>query len=417
MIVGVDRQRLSSGGCASDVSPWRWVSIAVFLLANALNFLDRQLLSAVAPTVKAEFRLSNAQYGQLLSAFSLVYAIAAPFVGVLIDKLTLLSGALAAVCVWSVASAATGFTHTFHGLFLARMGLGLGESAALPSTSKANAAYLRPSEWGLASAAGSIAVTLGSIGAPLLVAAMAPRYGWRSVFVFSGAMGAVWMGLWFSTAKKIRPDSGLEKRHGRSARSALMDRRLIGIAVSYSFVMVFYMFWLSWTTVYLVQDRQLTIAEANRYFAWIPPLFATFGGFLSGGLAFRSIQRGADSLRTRMRIAQFSAPIVVVTTLVPWIPSTRLAILTIGISLLFCMSVITSLNIVPLDLFGRENAGFTVAMLAFSYALVQALVSPLIGSVIDHAGFAPVCFAVSLCPLLGVRLLRACLLRGSIKLA
>jgi sugar phosphate permease len=182
----------------------------------------------------------------------------------------------------------------------------------------------------------------------------------------------------------------------------LGDRRLWALAFSYAFVMALYMFWLGWTTVYLVGERKLTPIEANQFFAWIPPVFATVGGFLSGGLAFRWIRRGQNCFHARMRIAWWSAPLVLVTAAVPWVASTRLAVLLIGLSLLFCMSVITSLNIIPVDLFGRENAGFTVAILASAYAFMQAVISPLIGSVVDRYGFAAVCVTLSVFPTLGV---------------
>jgi hypothetical protein len=69
--------------------PYRWVVLSVFVLSSAINYLDRQTLATVAPLVRAEFHLSNAQYGLILTVFSIAYAACAPFAGMLIDRIGL----------------------------------------------------------------------------------------------------------------------------------------------------------------------------------------------------------------------------------------------------------------------------------------------------------------------------------------
>jgi ACS family hexuronate transporter-like MFS transporter len=64
----------------------RWIAVGVFVLSSSLNYLDRQLLAALAPTIKSEFQLSNTQYGEIVSVFSIVYAAMAPAAGWFIDR-------------------------------------------------------------------------------------------------------------------------------------------------------------------------------------------------------------------------------------------------------------------------------------------------------------------------------------------
>jgi ACS family hexuronate transporter-like MFS transporter len=127
----------------------QWAVMAVLWLSWSLNFLDRQLLAAVAPALKAEYQLSHAQYGQLISAFFIVYAIATPLVGPLVDRFGLRVGASIAISLWSVAGAATAVTSSFRGLLACRMALGLGESAGIPLLGKATATYLTPTQMDL----------------------------------------------------------------------------------------------------------------------------------------------------------------------------------------------------------------------------------------------------------------------------
>ena len=396
----------TTSGREARPNSWRWLAVSVLLLMNLLNFLDRGLLSASAPALKGEFHLSNAQYGEVLAAFSLVYALMAPFAGALLDRIGLLRTVAGAVVVWSLASAGTGISRSFGGLLVARCFLGVGEAAALPCSGKGTAQYLPPSEWGFSNSAGSIAVSLGIMIAPLMVGVMAPQYGWRSPFLLSGVLGIAWVVIWWRTSMAIKPARQTDGTTRMPITRQLGDGRLRWAGAAYALVMVPYMFWLNWTTIYLVQERQISMTAANRYFAWIPPLLAVFGGFLGGALAYRWIRRGSQPLRARIRVCWICAPATLATALVPWAPSTALAIICIGVTLFFCMAVITSLNVIPVDLFGTANAGFTTAVLAFSYALLQTFVSPAIGGLLDRTSFGLVCLLLAPLPILGVSLLR-----------
>ncbi len=387
--------------------PWRWLAIGVFVLSNVLNFLDRQILAAVAPTLKQTFHLSNTQYGTLVSAFSLAYAVTTPFAGLFVDRIGLNAAVITAIAMWSAASISTGAVNGYGGLLISRASLGLGEACALPILSKANASYMRPSEWGLANAAGSVAVTLGSIAAPLLVAWVAPSYGWRLVFVVSGSLGLLWLALWWFTARRIPRNAEPAVAHALvPLRKMLRDRRLLGVAVAYALVMTVFILWLNWTTVYLVQVHHLTQTVANQNFAWIPPIFGTLGGLFSGWLAFHWIRRGMDALQARVRICILCAPLFVITAVIPYLHSASLAIGAVALSLFACQSVIGSLNVIPLDLFGFGRAAFSISLLGCAYSLMQTFVSPLIGSSVDHFGFSAVCTTVAVLPLVGVWILR-----------
>src|SRR5580700_2681689 len=95
--------------------PLRWVAIGIFLFATMLNYLDRSLMAALAPTLKANFHLDNAQYGWIVTAFSLAYAGTAPLAGVFIDRIGLNLGAMIAVAAFSCTGAATGLAVSFGG--------------------------------------------------------------------------------------------------------------------------------------------------------------------------------------------------------------------------------------------------------------------------------------------------------------
>jgi len=386
--------------------PLRWIAIGVFVLSSSLNYLDRQLLSALAPTVRGEFQLSNQQYGLIVSAFSLVYAVIAPAAGWFIDRVGLSLGASVAVALWSLAGSATAWTRSFSGLLICRTALGAAEAAGIPATGKANATYLEPRELALGTAFNQVGITLGSVAAPLIVTFMQPRYGWRSAFALCGALGFLWIPLWLFTSKRV-PGTVLEKGPARmGAANVLRDRRFWGLALANAFIMTLYALWSNWTTLYFVQERNMTQDQANREFAWIPPVFATAGGFFGGFVSYRWIRAGWDVLRARMRICWISAVMVLATAAVPLMPRAEWAAAAISLSFFWTLAISTNMYALPIDLFGASNAALGVAGLSCSFGLMTAFLSPWIGSIVDRVGFSPVCVVLAVVPLLGVAVLR-----------
>jgi len=383
----------------------RWLAIGVFVLSTSLNYLDRQLLAALAPTLKAEFHLNNAQYGQVQSVFSIAYAAVAPFAGWFVDFAGLSIGASIAVAVWSIASAATALLTSFGGLLAARTVLGVAEAASIPSTGKANAAYLASHELALGTAVNNVGLSLGSVAAPLIVAAMAPRYGWRATFAVCGIAGLLWIPLWLFTAKSVPARVDAARKVSAPMGRLLRDARLWGLALANALVMTVFALWTNWTTLYLTQERHLTQQQANQQYAWIPTALGIAGGFLGGGMAYSLIRRGRKPVAARLRVCWIGAAVLLLTAAVPLMPSPGLATALISLSFFWTLVLSTNLYALPIDLFGAGRAAFGVSALTCSYGLMTALLSPTIGAVVDRVGFTPVCVAVSVLPLAGVGLL------------
>ncbi len=392
---------------AQAVVSWaRWIAIGVFVLSSSLNYLDRLLLAALAPTIKTEFQLSNTQYGEIISVFSIVYALAAPLAGWFVDRVGLNAGIYVAMSVWSLAGAATGFTTSLPGLLACRTVLGIGEAGGIPCTGKANGLYLASRELALGTALNQVGITIGSVAAPLLVAALAPAYGWRYTFVLTGALGFVWILVWWAVSRRIPPGVQASAAPRLPVRDILRDRRLWGLIAANALVMTLYTLWTNWTTVYLVQELHLSAIDANRRFAWIPPVFATAGGFFGGWMAFRAIRGGGDVFASRMRVCWVAAVFLLATALVPLAASPVTAVGAISLSFFWCLAISTNLYAMPIDWFGAGRAAFSVSAITCSFGLMTAVISPAIGAVVDRFGFAPVCVAMAALPLAGIAVLR-----------
>lgn len=379
----------------------RWFILGFFVLSTAINYLDRQTLATLAPLLRAEFGLSNAGYGLVLTAFSIAYAGAAPFAGMTIDRFGLNRSISAAVAVWSVAGIATGFTRNLAGLVGCRAVLGAAEAAGIPAAGKAIHQYLKPAERALGNALNQAAVSLGLMLAPPVATWLAVRYGWRQAFVVTGILGLLWIPLWNLVG-------GASRQSGSGAAFSfdlLRLPRMWGFIGANALSMVIYSLWTNWTTLYLVEVNRLTLVQAAWY-AWVPPLFATFGGFAGGWLSLQWMKRGVAAVPARTRVCGMAAVMALATAGIPAMPGPLTAVVAISLSIFAVSAFSVNMYTMPLDTFGGERAAFAVSLLVASYGAVQAVVSPAIGAAIDAWGYGPVCMAAACTPLAAYGILR-----------
>jgi MFS transporter, ACS family, hexuronate transporter len=387
-------------------SRYRWVVLSVFMLSTAINYLDRQTLATLAPLVRGEFHLSNAQYGLILTVFSIAYAACAPFAGMLIDRIGLDLAASLAVGVWSCAGICTGFTRGLGGLLACRGVLGMSEAAGIPGAGKAIHRYLLPAERALGNAWNQAGVSLGLILAPPVATWMAMRYGWRHAFVISGSLGLIWIPIWGLTARTQHPAPGTRDPHPvPSTRDLLRSGRLWGLLAANALNMSVYSLWTNWTTLYLVEKHRLPLAEANWY-AIAPPLIATLGGFGGGWLSLKWMRTGVPAVAARTRVCLVGALLAMPTALIPLLPTAAWTAAGISLSILAVSAVSVNVYTIPLDIFGGARAAFAISMLVASYGAAQALISPAIGVVVDAHGYGPVCLVAAVLPLAAWAVLR-----------
>jgi MFS transporter, ACS family, hexuronate transporter len=380
-----------------EVTRFRWVVLSLFVLSTAINYLDRQTLATLGPVLRGEFALSNAQYGLILTAFSITYAASAPGAGLLIDRLGLRRAISLAVGLWSCAGMAAGATRGLTGLVGCRAVLGIGEAAGIPAAGKAIHQYLPASERALGNAVNQAGVSLGMILAPPLATFLTVRSGWRTAFVVTGALGLAWIPLWRWASCRM-PQILEPKRETSGSARILRDRRLWAFVAANALGMVGYSLWTNWTTLYLVEADHLTFVQAAWY-AWIPPLFATAGGFAGGWLSWRLVGRGIAPAAARLRVCTAAAVVSLATALLPFTTTAAWASAVISLSILAVSAFSVNMYTLPLDTFAGAHAAFAVSILVASYGAVQAILSPSFGKVIDLYGYTPLAVLASITPL------------------
>jgi ACS family hexuronate transporter-like MFS transporter len=224
--------------------PRRWLVLSIFVLSSTINYLDRQTLATLAPVLRADMRLSNADYGWIVAAFSITYAVCAPFAGVLIDRIGLYRGISLAIAVWSLAGLATGWIRGFGDLLLCRAALGIAEAGGIPAAGKAIQQYLKPAERALGNSLNQAGVSLGLILAPPSATWIAVRYGWRAAFMATAVVGLLWIQLW----RAFGSDGEASAPAGALPSNLLRDRRLWGFAAANPVSLIRNTHWTNWST-------------------------------------------------------------------------------------------------------------------------------------------------------------------------
>jgi MFS transporter, ACS family, hexuronate transporter len=175
----------------------RWYICGLLFFATSINYIDRQVLGLLKPALEKELHWREADYGWIVFAFQLAYALSMPFAGRLIDWAGTRLGYAVAVGLWSLAAMGHALARSAMGFGIARFALGLSESANFPAAIRTVADWFPQRQRALATGIFNSGANIGAILAPLTVPYLALHYGWRSAFLVTGATGLLWVLLWW----------------------------------------------------------------------------------------------------------------------------------------------------------------------------------------------------------------------------
>lgn len=181
---------------SSQLTRTRWVICGLLFFATTVNYLDRQVLSILAPQLTKIFDWDELDYGYIVFAFQLSYAVAFVWAGRLIDWLGTRVGYAWFVGLWGIASAAHALASGFIGFVVARTALGLTEAGNFPAAIKTVSEWFPKKERALATGIFNSGAMLGAIIAPLTVPFLYAAFGWRAAFVGLGLLNVIWLVWW-----------------------------------------------------------------------------------------------------------------------------------------------------------------------------------------------------------------------------
>lgn len=332
---------------------YRWTICTLLFFATTINYLDRQVMSLLADTLKTEFHWTNDDYGTITAAFSLAYAISLLFAGRFVDKLGIKKGYAIAIIVWSIAaclhatcgiategvvglpdanalinatdaelvSSISFYSLTF--FIIARCVLALGEAGNFPAAIKATVEYFPKKDRAFATGIFNSGANIGAILAPLTVPFMAAAWGWEMAFIVVGATGFIWLIFWLImykhpeknpkmndaerayilqdyTEEEIKKDEQEEENPKFSIWQCFRHRQTWSFAIGKFMTDGVWWFFLFWMPLYLKAEYQMTPTEV----AWPIGVLYTItvvGSVMGGKFPTYFINKGLDPYAGRMK--------------------------------------------------------------------------------------------------------------------
>lgn len=357
-------------------------------------FLDRQVLSVLAPTIIREFGMSNTDYSQVTTAFVLSYTIMLALGGRVMDALGTRRGLALSVGFWSIASAAHAFVTGPLSLGIARFFLGVGEGPGIPGAIKGAVEWMDARRRGLAVGLASSGAAVGAVLAPPLTVWTAGHIGWRGAFAATAALGALWLMAWVlafrglpATATSPSADRATSSWRSLLARSEV--RRLLAARFCFDPVFYFYMFWIP---QYLSKARGMSVATIGALI-WIPFVALEIANIGAGHVSDLVAARGGPRRRARLRLMLIAALMTPASFLAALAGTPALAIALMSV-LMFAHGIwITNFMALIGDTVDSRDVATTVGMTGTCGGIAGMLSNLVIGPVVDHYSFTPVFLA------------------------
>lgn len=197
----------ASAATSGPIGHYRWTICALLFFATTINYIDRQVLGLLAPMLQTEIGWTERDYGNIVSWFTMAYAIGFIGVGRMMDRFGVRFGFAAAIVTWSLAAMSTALAHTVAGFSAARFALGLGESGNFPGAIKTVAEWFPAKERAFAAGIFNAGSNVGAILTPIMVPWIVTMWGWREAFIVTGALGFIWLIVWLRVyrAPEVHP--------------------------------------------------------------------------------------------------------------------------------------------------------------------------------------------------------------------
>lgn len=379
----------------------RWRIVWTLFVSTAINYINRQTLSVLAPEITKQFHLSHADLSQIFGSFQLSYAVTWLVGGILLDIVGTRLGLSVAVVWWSIVSVATSFANSAFSFGVLRFLLGIGEGFNWPGASKAVAEFFPARERSVAVAIFDSGSSVGGALAAVSIPWIALRFGWRSAFIFSGVLGLLWLALWLA----VYPRGARVKREApvrsiyKDWLSLLRRRETWTIVIGRSLTDPIWWFYVFWLPQYLSDARGFSLARIAA-FAWIPFVAADAGNFAGGLVSGALIKRGMPVMRARKAVCVVSclpllAGIPAVLTANPFVSLALICFALFGYASWSTMGLT-----LPSDLFPAEVVGSVTGLSGFASGLAGTGFTLLVGTLVDHFSYFPAFVLAALAPIL-----------------
>jgi MFS transporter, ACS family, hexuronate transporter len=408
------------------VGRYRWVICAMLFAATSINYIDRQIIGVLKPTLQLEFGWSESSYGDVVFWFQAAYALGYLGFGRVIDKIGARLGYAMVVALWTAAHIAHALVGSVGGFIAVRFALGLGESGNFPAGLKAIAEWFPRQERALATGIFVAGSNVGAIITPLIVPFITYRWGWRAAFIVTGSFSLVWLVLWLKIYRRpqehprlsagelafINSDSSANP-DARRAETNMTWRALLFVPETWAYALarflidpIWWMF-LFWLPDFFAKRYNLDLEHFG------PPLVVVYlvsdvGSICGGWLSSRLIRLGYTVNRARKLTMLLASVLVMPVMFAMYADNLWLAVAIVGAATAGHQAFSATLYTFPSDVFPKRAVGTVVGIGGTAGAIGGMLMAKYAGWVLDGIGsYTPIFIVAAAVYILALGVLHA----------
>lgn len=403
---------------------YRWVICALLLFAATINYIDRQVIGILKPTLSQEFGWSDERiYAGIVFSFQLAYAIGMLLAGRIIDSIGLRVGFTIFILVWSIAAVGHAFAHKLGGFelpalvisdkvgfafitlsgaaagfALMRFVLGIGEAGNFPAAIKAVAEWFPKKERALATGIFNSGTNIGALVTPIIVPWMALEWGWEWAFIITGALGFFWILWWWASYRAPEEHPRLKPAELAYIRSDPPDKltplkwsRLLPHRQTWAFAVGKFLtdpiwwLYLFWIPDFLNRQYGLDLKSIGLPLVIIY-LLADVGSIGGGWISSRLIKNGWSVNRARKTAMFICGACVVPIVFATKAQNLWVAVTLVGIAAAAHQGWSANLFTLTSDMFPRKAVGSVVGIGGMSGAVGGMVLALIVGEVLQRTG-------------------------------
>jgi ACS family hexuronate transporter-like MFS transporter len=383
----------------NNTGNYRWVVCGLLFFATTINYVDRQILGYLKPTLEVEFNWTESDYANIVMVFAACYAFGYVIFGNFIDRIGSKVGYSISIIIWSIAAIAHAFVKSTFGFGAVRAVLGLGEAGNFPAAVKATAEWFPKKERALATGIFNSGTSIGAVAAPILVPWLLGTYGWQEAFIITGALGFIWLIFWlifYEIPSRSKRVSAAEYAHIHSDNEAVTEgqkqikwSQLLGLKQTWVFIVgklltdPIWWFFLFWLPAYFATTFSLDLKKPSLHLVVVYTA-TTFGSIGGGWLSSYLIKKGWSPLQARKRTLLIVAFVVLPIVLAKFATNVWVAVAIISIAAAAHQAWSSNIFTIVSDMFPKRAVSSVVGIGGMAGSLGSTFFPLLVGALLDY---------------------------------
>ncbi len=392
---------------APPAGKYRWIVMWLLFAAMVINYVDRQMIGFLKPTLSAEFGWSETDYADIVFWFQASYAVFYLIFGRIMDRVGARWGLGVAFLIWQIGHMMHGAARDLSHFIMARMLLGVGEAGGFPGGIKAVAEWFPKKERAFATGLFNAGTNIGAIVTPLVVPILVLSFGWQMAFVVTGLLGLIWLPIWLIVYRRPREVKNLTQGELEWIEQDPADtvekigwKKLLTVKETWAYAAgkflidpIWWMF-LFWLPDFLGKNYGLDLKTFG------PPIVAIYllsdvgsvgGGWMSG----RFMKSGMSLNKARKLTMLICALCAVPVAFAAFASNLWVAVLIIGLATAAHQGFSANLYAFPGDVFPRSAVGSVVGIGGMLGGIGGMIMAKYAGFVLDQIGTYTPIFVVA----------------------